>query len=61
MEKERKSDEESMTMSDVSCNGAPEKGSINNLDAKLTEEDGGRLVSILVLCCDCARGARLPQ
>ena len=41
MEKDGKSDDESMTMSDVSSNG-PEKSSVTNGTMKMPEEEGGR-------------------
>ena len=48
MEKERKSDEESMTMSDVSSNGGPEKSNVNNVDVKLPEEEGWKVIDVLL-------------
>merc|ERR1711876_10132 len=37
-----------MTMSDVSSNGGPEKGSVDNIDVKLSEEDGGKDIDYLL-------------
>ena len=47
MEKDGKSDDESMTMSDVSSNG-PEKSSVTNGTMKMPEEEGGRDIDYLL-------------
>ena len=48
MEKDRKSDEESNTMPNVSSNGGPEKSSVNNVDVKLPEEEGWKVIDVLL-------------
>ena len=47
MEKDGKSDDESMTMSDVSSNG-PEKSSVTNGTMKMPEDEGGRDIDYLL-------------